>query len=64
MTYLHKMKEHNEINSILFETHDSGAAKTVGKEGKSVDIYGLLIIPVKGSQEVSRVNFGQREKQV
>lgn len=64
MTYLHKMKGHNEINSILFETRDNGAANTVGREGKSVDIYGLLIIHVKGSQEVSRVNFGWREKQV
>lgn len=63
MTYLHKMNGHNEINYILFESYDSGAAKTVGREGKSVDVYGSLMFPVKGIQEVRKVNFGQREKQ-
>lgn len=48
---LHCMRENNEISSNIFKTDDSGEAMSVGKEGNSADVWSLLRIPVKGSQE-------------
>lgn len=64
MTYLHSLRENNGIHSIIFETDDSGEAMSVIRERKSVDVWSLLMIPVKGSQEVSKVNWRPREKQM
>ena len=33
ITYLHRMRGHNEINSIIFETDDSGKAMDFRREG-------------------------------
>lgn len=61
---LHRMRENNEISANIFETDDSGEAMSVGREGNSADVWSLLMIPVKGSQEAEGKANAETAKKV